>query len=295
MSLVGPRPCLAYETEYFSPHHYRALPGAGGHHRPVAGDGTRACQLRRGPRDGRRVRPRLVSRSRSVPDPPDADRDAAAAEGDGLMAAREQVAAPRAGRSQRRAGAEDRRCASEWSGWGTGGRTWFATSTSRARQKPPGCAICARQMLEALGRRFPAVRQTHDFDEMLEIRQPRCGRGGHPRLHPSRPGDAGDQGGQARLRREATGVIVGRGHRPDPSGRRARPSAHARPYVPVQPAGQPDSRPDPLRGARRDLFHLDVPSQSRPAPVRRERHLGPRAARFLDPVVLAGRTARARS
>ena len=30
MSLVGPRPCLAYETEYFSPHHYeRFLAPAG--------------------------------------------------------------------------------------------------------------------------------------------------------------------------------------------------------------------------------------------------------------------------
>ena len=33
MSLVGPRPCLAYETEHFAPHHYerfRAPPGITG-------------------------------------------------------------------------------------------------------------------------------------------------------------------------------------------------------------------------------------------------------------------------
>ena len=37
MSLVGPRPCIPYETEYFAAAPLRALPRAGGHHRPVAG------------------------------------------------------------------------------------------------------------------------------------------------------------------------------------------------------------------------------------------------------------------
>ena len=47
------------------------------------------------------------------------------------------------------------------------------------------------ETLDVLGRRFPAVRQTQDFDEMLEDDEPGCGRRGHPGFHPSRPGDAG--------------------------------------------------------------------------------------------------------
>ena len=152
------------------------------------------------------------------------------------------------------------------------------------------------EMLDVLGRRFPAVRQTRDFDEMLDDPTAWMRSRSSPRSPPTTTWRCErSKRGQARVRREATRAVVGRGDRPDPSGGRARPRADAGPYVPVQPAGQPHSRPHPLRGARRDLLHLDVPGQSRPAPVRRERHLGSRAARLLDPPVLAGRSDRARS
>ena len=71
---------------YFAAAPLRALPRSARDHRPVAGDRTCACELRRGARDGRRLRPQLVARSRSVPAPPHPGRGAAPAEGDGLMA-----------------------------------------------------------------------------------------------------------------------------------------------------------------------------------------------------------------
>ena len=45
------------------------------------------------------------------------------------------------------------------------------------------------------------------------------------------------------------------------------------------------------RRARRRLLHLLEPREPRPAPARRQRHLGPRPARLLDPPVLARRDA----
>ncbi len=59
------------------------------------------------------------------------------------------------------------------------------------------------------------------------------------------------------------------------------------PHVPVQPAGQQDSRADRLRRARRHLLDLDEPGEPRVAPAGRERGLGPRSPRLLDPPLLA--------
>ena len=62
MSLVGPRPCIPYETEFFEPHHFdRFLVPQG-----VTGlwQATARAQvdLRRGARDGCRLCARLVAR-----------------------------------------------------------------------------------------------------------------------------------------------------------------------------------------------------------------------------------------
>ena len=43
--------------------------------------------------------------------------------------------------------------------------------------------------------------------------------------------------------------------------------------------------------ARRHLLHLVQPGEPRPAPARRQRDLGPRSARLLDPALLAERAA----
>ena len=63
MSLVGPRPCIPYETEHFPPHHFERFV-VRGNHRAVAGDGAGAHDIRRGARHGRRVRAGLVARAR---------------------------------------------------------------------------------------------------------------------------------------------------------------------------------------------------------------------------------------
>ena len=78
----------------------------------------------------------------------------------------------------------------------------------------------------------------------------------------------------------------------DRARRRARPRADARPHVPLQPAGQHDPRADRRGRARRHLLHLDEPREPRPAPARRQRRLGSRPARLLDPPLLARRDAR---
>ena len=49
------------------------------------------------------------------------------------------------------------------------------------------------------------------------------------------------------------------------------------------------------RRAGRDLLHLHEPRESRDSPARRQRRLGPRAARLLDPPLLARRAADRRS
>ena len=99
--------------------------------------------------------------------------------------------------------------ASASSGSATGGRTWSATSTRSAAAEAAWMCDLRPELLDTLGRRFPAVRQTRDLDEMLDDRQPGCGRRRHPGLDPLRPGDAGARGGQARVRREAARVVVG--------------------------------------------------------------------------------------
>ena len=64
MSLVGPRPCIPYETRELPAPPLRAVPRAGRDHGPLAGDRPRTLDVRRGARHGRRLRARLVARPR---------------------------------------------------------------------------------------------------------------------------------------------------------------------------------------------------------------------------------------
>ena len=131
MSLVGPRPCIPYETENFAPHHFERFlvrPGMTGLWQV---DGACALDLRRGARHGRRLCAQLVARPRPAAALPYAARDPAA--GDGLDA-------------------HDRatqRAASASSASATGARTSSATSTSCPR---PRCACVCDQRPEAFER-----------------------------------------------------------------------------------------------------------------------------------------------
>ena len=76
------------------------------------------------------------------------------------------------------------------------------------------------------------------------------------------------------------------------SGAQARPHRDDGPHVPLQPRRQLDPRPDPEREVGNSVLHLDEPGQPRAPPERRQRRLGPRAARLLDSPLLAGREPR---
>ena len=67
------------------------------------------------------------------------------------------------------------------------------------------------------------------------------------------------------------------------------------PHVPLQPRRQPASaiRSRRARSAT-TVLHLDEPGEPRAAPERRQRRLGPRPARLLDPALLARRESDAR-
>ena len=74
-----------------------------------------------------------------------------------------------------------------------------------------------------------------------------------------------------------------------------RPAADVRSHVRLQPGG-PGGAPLHRRGDdRRRLLHLVEPREPRSASARRERRVGSRAARLLDPAPLAGRDAARRS
>ena len=79
-----------------------------------------------------------------------------------------------------------------------------------------------------------------------------------------------------------------------PRARSSELRADVRAHVRLQPAGarrQGAARP---RGAGRGLLHLLEPRQPRPAPARRQRDLGPRPARLLDPPATGSRSCRRR-
>ena len=66
-------------------------------------------------------------------------------------------------------------------------------------------------VLETLGRRFPAVRQTREFDEVLDDDRVDAICGGHPGVDPLHAGDARPRSRQARVRREAACALVAGG------------------------------------------------------------------------------------
>ena len=193
MSLVGPRPCIPYETEHFAAAPVRAVRRPGGSHRALAGHGPRACELRRGARHGRRVRARLVARARLPAVVPHASRRAAPTGRDGVTRSDPHRAS---------------------SGSGTGGRTWSATL-----YELPGAEVvwsrATRVPRTARAGRWPlsrSIRRRPPFDEILDdpsvdavvIATPVS-------THLRAFARAALDGREARLRREAADDLVGRG------------------------------------------------------------------------------------
>ena len=104
----------------------------------------------------------------------------------------------------------------------------------------------------------------------------------HAGLDAFRAGEGGARKRQARLRRKTVHVERRAGRGADRAGRSEEPQAHGGPHVSLQRPGDEDP------GARRQrragaalLLRLD-PGEPRPLPARRQRHLGPGAARPVD-------------
>ena len=240
----------------------RALPRARGHHRPLAGDG--AVAMRRSSRRSTSTSPmRAAGRSDSTCACSPGRHSRSSATG----ARRE----PGPGRSRRARLL------------GTAARPQsLRVAARRARRR---LRRARRRLWRRSGGAIPAVAQTTDFAEVLADPDDRGGRrrdadqhalssSRGPRSTPASTRSSRSRS-QARWRRRRALTALARG---------ARPRADAGPHIPLQPAGAGDPRPDRVRRARRDLLRLHEPREPRPAPVRRERGLGPRPARLLDPL-----------
>ena len=270
MSLVGPRPCIPYETEHFEPHHFERFPVPAGHHRPLAGDGAGALDLRRGARDGRRST-RAAGRSGSTSCcccktpvqvlPAEGDRD------------------------------ERRRSASRSSASATGGRTSCATSSSSTR--PRSSTMCDLRAGAARALSGAATRPSRRTTSYLEVRRrPSVDAvviatpvSTHYELavagarSPASTCSSRSRSRRARARRPSSsrlarraGLVLMPGHT----------FLYSPPVVAISELIDSGELGE-------HLLHLVEPGQPRAAPARRERRLGPRPARLLDPALLARR------
>ena len=145
--------------------------------------------------------------------------------------------------------------------------------------------------LDAIARRYPTVRSTQQFDELLEDPQLEAIAIATPVSTHYSLARAALLAGKHVFIEKPLAAFHRRGPEATAPRRRARADADARAHVPLQPAGEHDPRPDPVGRAGQHLLHLDEPREPRSAPVRRQRGVGPRPARLLDPPLLARRDA----
>ena len=230
MSLVGPRPCLPYETEYFAPHHFERFltpPGITGLWQVTA----RAHAGFPEALDGHGGRAELVDRPRCVASSPDPGGGPSAKEGDGLMTLLKRAG----GRleqdtvSANGAGSEDARVRVRVVGLGY----WAQPGSRHPRvgcggdrldlRPTHGCACRSRAAL-------PAVRQTQDIDDLLADETVDAVAVVTP-VSTHRPGDARAQRRQARIRRETAGFLVGSRRRFDRCRVRPRPRVPATTFL----------------------------------------------------------------
>ena len=197
--------------------------------------------------------------------------------------------------SQRLARGKGRRLAGAGrpsSGSATGGRTSSGTSPTspRLRASPTLCdtrdealarsrtALSRRALHDALRggpRATRRRRRGRDRDARLDALRPRD----RPRSRPASTCSSRSRSPPRRSRSSSSlSAAEATGPRPD-----------ARSHVPLQPARDRDQAHHRLGRARRDLLHLVEPREPRAPPARRERRLGPRPARLLDPPLLARR------
>ena len=170
MSLVGPRPCLSYETDYFAAHHFErflAPPGITGLWQVTArahASFAEALEM-----DVAYVRNwslgldlSLILRTPAEVFP--------AEEGYRLMATLEQGQASieQYTVSANGAGDADARVRVGVVGLGYWGPNLVRVLNEAATAEAAWMCDLRPELLEALGRRFPSIRQTQDLDEMLD-------------------------------------------------------------------------------------------------------------------------------
>ena len=218
MSLVGPRPCLPYETELLRAAPLRAVPRARGHHRPLAGDGAGAS--RRSPRRSTSTSPTSAAgRSGSTSSSSRARRSQVFRAARRGMTARFAIAVVGLGY------------------WGPNlvrNLVELAGRRARVRLRP-----ATPRRSSTIGAPLPDVRSDDATsrsvlaDPTIEAVAIATPVGTHYRARAR-----GARGRQARVRREAARGVARRGERARAGRRRrARARADARAHVPLQPAG----------------------------------------------------------
>ena len=142
------------------------------------------------------------------------------------------------------------------------------------RQEPGGAQAGATQ----LSRCAPDDR----FFRGAAVARHRCGGDHHAGVDAFRAGQGGPGERQARVRRKAVHVDVGAGRGADRAGGAEEPAHHGGSHLPVQRRGPEDPRAGRQRHARPAVLLRLHPGEPRPVPARRQRAVGPGAARSVD-------------
>ena len=156
--------------------------------------------------------------------------------------------------------------------------------SSRARQMRGrgGLRQESRRRSAAPARLYPGLHLTTDFQEVLTSPDIDAVAVITPVWTHFELAKAALRERQARLRREALYVDVATGRGAHRARRSEEPEDHGGPHLPVQRCGQEDSRDGRRRNAGSALLLRFDPGESGPLPARRQRRVGPRAARSVD-------------
>ena len=138
----------------------------------------------------------------------------------------------------------------------------------------------------AFSQRYPDVPVRVEPGRRPRQRRGRSGARGDASADPLPDRQAGARGRASRAGREAAGHDVRGRPRARGAGRVAGPRADAGPHLRLQPGRQHGPRPDPRRRRGRGLLRHLRADEPRQVPARR-RDLRPRAARPVDPALLA--------